>query len=207
MKGLSPSARRFVLHWGEMGTRWGINRTVAQIHALLFLAEKPLNAEDIAETLKVARSNVSTSLKELQNWGIVRLVHRSEDRRDYFESLKDVYQMFRVIALERKRREIDPTLGMIRGCLAEADDGQADAITTARLKSMLEFFELADKVARQLERIPTPALIRMAKMSDSLLSLVGLGPGEQMTSTFPPDPAHLAEEPNLANQRSHDVSV
>src|SRR5689334_25059566 len=113
---LKPIQEKFILHWGEMGTRWGINRTVAQIHALLFLSPKPLNAEEIAETLGVARSNVSNSLKELQGWGIVRVVHVMGDRRDHFESLKDVWEMFRTITDERKKRETDPTLGILREC-------------------------------------------------------------------------------------------
>ena len=114
MTQLSPVQQKFILHWGEMGTRWGINRTVAQIHALLFLSPQPLNAEQIAETLAVARSNVSTSLKELQGWGIVKLVHVLGDKRDHFESMKDVWEMFRVVLDERKRREIDPTLKMLK---------------------------------------------------------------------------------------------
>src|SRR5438874_4834069 len=107
---LSSVAQKFILHWGEMGTRWGINRTVAQIHALLFLSPRPRPAEEIAATLGIARSNVSNSLHELQNWGIVRVVHVLGDRRDHFESMKDVFEMFRVITHERKKREIDPTL-------------------------------------------------------------------------------------------------
>src|SRR5215467_10646298 len=124
MKKLSPVQQKFILHWGEMGTRWGINRTVAQIHALLFLAPKPLNAEDIASTLNVARSNVSTSLKELQGWRIVKLVHVLGDKRDHFESMKDPWEMFRIVLDERKRREIDPTLDVLRECIAEAEQGK-----------------------------------------------------------------------------------
>src|SRR3954463_11949546 len=108
MPTLTPITTRFILHWGEMGTRWGINRTVAQIHALLFVSPKPMHAEEIAQTLGVARSNVSTSLKELQSWGIVRVAHVMGDRRDHFESMKDVWEMFRVITDERKKRETDP---------------------------------------------------------------------------------------------------
>jgi len=130
MPNLSPIQQKFILHWGEMGTRWGINRTVAQIHALLYLSPKPLHAEDIAETLGVARSNVSTSLKELQGWGIVKLVHVLGDKRDHFESMKDVWEMFRVVLDERKRREIDPTLAMIRDCIGHAqNDKQTDDYT------------------------------------------------------------------------------
>src|SRR5215472_11059281 len=119
MKALTAVQQKFVLHWGEMGTRWGINRTVAQIHALLYISPELLNAEDIAETLAVARSNVSTSLKELQGWRIVRLVHVMGDKRDHFESMRDVWEMFRVVLDERKRREIDPTVGMLEECLTE----------------------------------------------------------------------------------------
>ena len=113
-KTLAPLAQKFVLHWGEMGTRWGINRTVAQIHALLIISDRPRRADEIAETLGIARSNVSTSLRELQNWGIVRLVHFSADRRDHFESMQDIFEMFRVIARERKKREVDPTVRALR---------------------------------------------------------------------------------------------
>ncbi len=112
--------QKFVLHWGEMGTRWGLNRTVAQIHALLYIAPKPLNAEEIAETLDVARSNVSNSLKELQSWRIVKLVHVLGDKRDHFESMKNVWDMFRIVLDERKRREIDPTIAVLEECMAEA---------------------------------------------------------------------------------------
>ena len=121
MNQLHPIQQQFILHWGEMGTRWGINRTVAQIHALLFLSPQPLPAEDIAETLGVARSNVSTSLKELQGWGIVKRVHVLGDKRDHFESMKEVWEMFRIVLDERKRREIDPTLAMLRECIRQAE--------------------------------------------------------------------------------------
>src|SRR4026208_60705 len=120
MKELPTVEQKFVLHCGEMGTRWGINRTVAQIHALLFISPRPLHAEEIAETLAVARSNVSTSLRELQGWGIVKLVHVMGDKRDHFESMKDVWEMFRRVLDERKRREIDPTLAVLRECIADA---------------------------------------------------------------------------------------
>src|SRR5206468_5231439 len=110
---LTPVAQKFILHWGEMGTRWWINRTVAQVHALLFLSPRPVPADEISATLAVARSNVSTSLRELQGWRIVRVVHVLGDRRDHFESIKDVWEIFRIVSEERKRREIDPTLNEI----------------------------------------------------------------------------------------------
>ena len=172
---LSPVAQKFILHWGEMGTRWGINRTVAQIHALLFLSPQPLPAEEIATTLSIARSNVSNSLHELQNWGIVRVVHVLGDRRDHFESMKDVFAMFRVITRERKKREIDPTLHLLQKCIAEAGKPKlADRYTRERLTDLLQFFELAETAYSQLDRLPTPALLKLAKMGDKATRVFGL---------------------------------
>src|SRR5580765_4596950 len=139
---ITPVMEKFILHWGEMGTRWGINRTVAQVHALLYLSEKPLPADEISETLDVARSNVSNCLRELQSWGIVKVVHVMGDRRDHFESMKDVWEMFHVILEQRKRREVDPTLKVLQSCMAELDKGHpTDLHTRERLQGMLEFFD------------------------------------------------------------------
>ena len=172
--GLTPIQQKFILHWGEMGAKWGINRTVAQIHALLYLSDKPLNAEEIATTLGVARSNVSNSLRELQGWGIVRITHILGDRRDHFVSLKDVWEMFRIIVDERKKREADPVLGMLRDAVAEAKKpGAADAHTRERLAEMLQFFELMASWVEQTRKLPTPAVIRMVKMGDKVAKLFG----------------------------------
>ena len=158
-----------------MGTRWGINRTVAQIHALLFLSPKPLPAETIASSLGIARSNVSNSLHELQNWGVVRVVHVLRDRRDHFESMKDVFAMFRVITRERKKREIDPTLQGLHECIAAADKPRsADVYTRERLTDLVQFFELAETAYGQLEKLPTSALLKVAKMGDKAARLLGL---------------------------------
>jgi DNA-binding transcriptional regulator GbsR (MarR family) len=173
---LTAAAERFILHWGEMGTRWGINRTVAQVHALLFISPEPLPADVIAVTLAIARSNASTSLRELQNWGIVRVVHVLGDRRDHFESMKDVFEMFRVIARERKRRELDPTAGVLRECIAATSGKPADAYTHDRLVDLLSFFDLADTAYQQMERLPTPALVKLARLSDKALKLLGVKP-------------------------------
>ena len=171
---LTPIQRKFIVHWGEMGARWGINRTVAQIHALLFLSPKPLHAEEIASTLGVARSNVSTSLRELQGWRIVRIAHILGDRRDHFESLKDVWEMFRIIVEERRKREADPTLAMLREAVAEAKaPGAADAYTRQRLGDMLQFFELTTRWVEQTRKLPTAAVIRLVKMGDRLGRLLG----------------------------------
>jgi DNA-binding transcriptional regulator GbsR (MarR family) len=150
---LTPVMQKFILHWGEMGTRWGINRTVAQIHALLYLSPRPLNAEEIATTLGVARSNVSTSLKELQNWGIVRVTHVMGDRRDHFESMKDVWEMFRVILDERKKRETDPTLHLLR--------------------DLLGFFETMSTWYSQVRCLPQQAMLRFVRMGGQVRKWLG----------------------------------
>jgi DNA-binding transcriptional regulator GbsR (MarR family) len=171
---LTPVQQKFIVHWGEMGARWGINRTVAQIHALLFLSPAPLNAEDISATLGVARSNVSTSLRELQGWGIVRITHMLGDRRDHFESMKDVWEMFRIIVDERKKREADPTLAMLREAVAETKKpGAADAYTRERLADMLQFFELMTSWCEQTRKLSTPAVIRMIKMGNRFSKMLG----------------------------------
>ena len=173
MAKLSPIEKKFILHWGEMGTRWGINRTVAQIHALLYLAPEPLNAEQIAETLSVARSNVSTSLKELQSWGIVRVVHALGDRRDHFESTKDVWEMFRVVLDERKRREIDPTVAVLRSCVADlSKDRKAETYTRERLREMLEFFEQVTELYQEFQRIPPRAARKLFQLKGRIGKLV-----------------------------------
>ena len=173
MAKLSPVEQKFILHWGEMGTLWGINRTVAQIHALLYLAPQPLNAEQIAETLSVARSNVSTSLKELQGWGIVRVLHALGDRRDHFESTKDVWEMFRVVLDERKRREIDPTLAVLRSCVADLSKGRkAETYTRERLKEMLEFFEQVTGLYQEFQRLPPRAARKFLQLKGRIGKLV-----------------------------------
>ena len=173
MAKLSPVEQKFILHWGEMGTLWGINRTVAQIHALLYLAPQPLNAEQISETLSVARSNVSTSLKELQGWGIVRVVHALGDRRDHFESTKDVWEMFRVVLDERKRREIDPTLAVLRSCVGDlSKDHKAEAYTRERLKEMLEFFEQVTGLYQEFQRLPPRAARKFLQLKGRIGKLV-----------------------------------
>lgn len=177
MQALTPVQQKFILHWGEMGARWGINRTVAQIHALLFISPRPVNAEEIVEVLAVARSNVSTSLKELQGWGIVKLVHVMGDKRDHFESMKDVWEMFRVVLDERKRREIDPTLAMLRECIAEAGEQKGgDAHTVERLRALHEFFDATTSWYDQLHRWPTAILKKFIKFGDKALKVLKLAP-------------------------------
>ena len=171
---LTAAQQKFVLHWGEMGTRWGINRTVAQIHALLFISARPLTAEEIVEALGVARSNVSTSLKELQGWGIVRVVHVLGDRRDHFESLRDVFELFRVIVEERKKREIDPTLALLRECVEEAGKTKADETTKSRLEEMLHFLETMTGWYEQMRHVPTSLVLKVVKLGDRIFKLLNL---------------------------------
>jgi DNA-binding transcriptional regulator GbsR (MarR family) len=161
----SPTAQKFILHWGEMGTRWGVNRTVAQIHALLFLAAKPLSADDIVEALGVARSNVSNSLKELQSWKLVRITHVLGDRRDHYTALQDVWEIFRVIVEERKRREIDPTLTVLRECAIEgAQDAELDAAALARMQTTLDFLEMLSATFEDYRHLSPQTLQRIIKM-------------------------------------------
>jgi len=171
---LTPAMRRYVLHWGEMGQRWGVNRSVAQIHALLYLADAPQNAEEIAETLGVARSNVSTSLKELLGWSLIRLVHLEGDRRDHFEARTDPWDMLELIVEGRKRREIDPTLEMLNACVAEAKiDKATPAHARQRLETMQAFLTQLDGWHRQMKDIPRPTLVKLIALGGRIAKLIG----------------------------------
>jgi DNA-binding transcriptional regulator GbsR (MarR family) len=170
---LSPVSQRFILHWGEMGTRWGVNRTVAQVHALLYLSERPLTAEEIAATLSVARSNVSTSLRELLGWGIIRVVPILGDRRQHFESLKDVWELFHIIIQERKKREVDPTVGVVRECLEEASKGGApEAYRQQRLAELLDFITTMNGLFEEFQRLPPGATRSLVKLRGKIRRLM-----------------------------------
>ena len=174
MTALSPTEQKFILHWGEMGTRWGVNRTVAQIHALLFLANRPLTAEDIAESLSVARSNVSNSLKELQSWNLIRTTHLMGDRRDHFVALQDVWEIFRVIVEERKRREIDPTLTVLRECAIEgAQDNGLDPASLARMNEVLGFLDMLGASYDDYKHLPPATMRRFLKMGGKVARFLG----------------------------------
>lgn len=171
---LTPVAEKFILHWGEMGWRWGINRSVAQVHALLMLAPKPLPADEISETLEVARSNVSTSLKELQGWGLVRVVHVFGDRREHFETLRDVWEMFLVILRERKKRELDPTLATLRECAEQAKASKADTDhTVERLNELIAFLELSANWAERTQSLSPASAKRLLELGDKVFRLAG----------------------------------
>lgn len=166
---LSATLEKFVLHWGEMGTRWGVNRSQAQIHALLFLASRPLPAEEIADTLGVARSNVSTSLKELQSWGLIQVRHLLGDRRDHFVGVQDPWEVMRLIVEGRKKREIDPTLSVMREC-AEAARAEPDE-EHRRIVALTEFMQTLDELYGQLRDIPPQNLLGMARLARQMMDM------------------------------------
>ena len=172
---LSPTMQKYIVHWGEMGTRWGVNRTVAQIHALLFLANQPMTADEIMETLNVARSNVSNSLKELQSWGLVKVLHELGDRRDHFVALQDVWEIFSVITEERKKRELDPTLTVLRECAIEAEtDNEIEAATREKMDQVLEFLEVLLSGYDDFKKLPPSTVIKLLKMGSKLGQLASL---------------------------------
>jgi len=171
---LTPVMEKFIVHWGEMGTRWGVNRTVAQIHALLYLSPTALNAEEISETLGVARSNVSTSLKELMSWGLVKVNHVLGDRRDHFESMKDLWEIFNCVVDERKKREIDPTLTLLRQCELEAEtDKETSDEIKQRIRNMTEFLETLTGWYEQMSTVPKSTLVKLMKLGTRITKILG----------------------------------
>ncbi|HEY0939207.1 MAG TPA: MarR family transcriptional regulator [Steroidobacter sp.] len=170
---LTPTMQRCVLHWGEMAGRWGVSRSVAQIHALLFLAPEPLTADTIAATLNVARSNVSVSLKELQAWDLVSVTHQLGDRRDYFQARKDIWEVLTMIMDGRKKREIDPTLQMLRECSADAaKDQETPEQVKQRIADMLEFLEELSGWYEQIRGMPRPTLLKLMRMGTKVAKIV-----------------------------------
>lgn len=172
---LSPISRRFVLHWGEMGSRWGVNRTVAQTHALLFLSARPLCAEEIAEILVVARSNVSTSLRELVNLRLVRVAHKVGDRRDHFETGKDVWELFRTVVRERKAREFDPTVEVLKACMADPAFVQEPADARARIRETLTLMTALSAWGEEMLRLEPATLMKVMKLGSRIQKLLREG--------------------------------
>jgi DNA-binding transcriptional regulator GbsR (MarR family) len=169
---LSPISRRFVLHWGEMGSRWGVNRTVSQIHALLYLSGRPMNAEEIADTLGVARSNVSNSLRELQNWNLVKVVHLLGDRRDHFETSRDVWELFRTVVRERKAREFDPTVSVLRECVADQTFGKEEAGAQLRIRETLALMESLSGWGDEMLRLEPETLMKVMRLGAKIQKLI-----------------------------------
>jgi DNA-binding transcriptional regulator GbsR (MarR family) len=173
---LPLAVERFILHWGDMGSQWGVNRTVAQIHALLYVSERPLTAEEIAATLGVARSNASNSIRELLGWDLIRRVPIRGDRRDHFEAESDVWELVRRIAAGRKVREIDPALAALKACVADAErDASVNPVASRRLKDMLEFTRAVDRWFQQMLTIPQPKLAALMKLGAKVIGFLPAG--------------------------------
>ena len=169
---LPPLTQRFVMHFGEMGSRWGINRTVGQIYALLYVSSKPLNADDIGEALGFSRSNVSMGLKELQSWNLVRLFHQPNDRREYFQAPEDMWTIFRTLAAERRKREIDPTLSTLRDALMEQPSVAEDIHAQERMRQMHGFIDLMTNWLDDVLRMDSSTLASLMQMGSKVKKLV-----------------------------------
>lgn len=191
---LPPLTQKFVLHFGEMGSRWGINRTVGQIYAMLYVASRPVNADELGEALGFSRSNVSMGLKELQSWGLVRLIHQPNDRREYFQAPEDVWVIFRTLAAERRKREIDPTLSMLRDALMEQPSVPEDIHAQERMRQMHGFIELMTDWLDDVQKMDSQTLASLMKMGAQVQKLLEMkdkvkqafGPAAR---TAPPSPA------------------
>ncbi|HCX83025.1 MAG: ArsR family transcriptional regulator [Curvibacter sp. RIFCSPHIGHO2_12_FULL_63_18] len=181
---LPPLTQRFVLHFGEMGSRWGINRTVGQIYALLYVSAKPLNADEIGEALTFSRSNVSMGLKELQSWNLVRLIHQPNDRREYFQAPEDVWAIFRTLAAERRKREIDPTLSMLRDALMEQPSVAEDIHAQERMKQMHAFIELMTDWLDDVQKMDSTTLASLMQLGAKVQKLLEMK--DRVKSVFTP---------------------
>ncbi len=169
---LPPLTQRFVLHFGEMGSRWGINRTVGQIYALLFVSARPLNADEITERLGISRSNTSMGLKELQAWRLVRMSHRPDDRRDWFSAPEDVWQIFRTLAEERQRREVEPTLSMLREALLESPDSPEERHAQVRMQEMYALMERMTEWFAEVRSLPPETLVALMALGGKVARLI-----------------------------------
>lgn len=165
---LNPTTEKFVLHWGEMGSKWGVNRTVAQIHALLYLVGKPMNAEEIVETLGVARSNVSNSIKELQSLNLVQTVHIMGDRRDYFTTGTDVWELAKVITEERYRRELAPTVTFLADLMNTPEFQQENKDVQQRIRDTHQFVDTLTTWANEMLKLSTTTLNRILKLGATI---------------------------------------
>ena len=173
---LAPAIEHFVLQWGDMGGKWGVNRSVAQIHALLYLSERPLTAEAIADQLGLARSNISNSIKELQAWNLIRRVPIKGDRREHFEAETDPWEIFGHIATGRKEREIDPAIAALRTCRTEAEaDPKVPAVARERLKALLEFVDTMDRWYGQMQAVPKPQIAALIRLGTKIVNLLSFG--------------------------------
>jgi len=202
---LTPLAQNFVLHFVEMGSRWGINRTVGQIYALLYVSERPLNADEIAEALSFSRSNVSMGLKELESWRLTKLQHLPNDRREYFSAPEDVWAIFRTLAEERRKREIDPTLSMLRDALMAAPSNAEDRHVQQRMREMHDLIEMATMWFNDVQKLEPETLQQLMKMGTRVTKFLEMKdklkvvPGGRATSTRAAD----AETPSMPPPQSN----
>lgn len=194
MNNLSPLTQRFILHFGEMGGRWGINRTVGQMYALLYVLGKPLNADEIAEHLSFSRSNVSMGLKELQSWRLVKLLHQPGDRREYFEPPKDIWDIFKALLEERRRREVEPTLSMLRDALLENPTTEADINAQQRMREMYDLIELSSSWFDEVQRLSPETLTSLMKMGSKVKKLLDVRDKFRFTGSGG-NPSEQLEEP------------
>ncbi len=165
---LPPLIQSFVLHFGEMGSRWGINRTVGQIYAVLFVADRPLNADDLVDTLGLSRGGVSMGLKELQSWNLVQMRHLPDDRRDHFTTPEDVWAIMRTLVEERKKREIDPTLTVLRELLLATPHDKAEAHAQGRMAAMHDQIELLTGWYAEMEKLETERLVQLLSLGSKI---------------------------------------
>ncbi len=165
---LNPVTEKFILHWGEMGSQWGVNRTMSQIHALLFIIGKPLNAEEITETLGVARSNVSNSIKELQHWGLVQKVSILGDRRDHFTTNTDVWELARIIVIERQKRELEPTVQFLQELMDSPEFEHENNEVKSRIRDTQEFVSTLTTWSSEMLKLPTSILKKVLKLGASI---------------------------------------
>jgi DNA-binding transcriptional regulator GbsR (MarR family) len=171
---LTPIMQRYIVHWGEMGSRWGLNRSVAQIHALLYLSSEPLHADEIGETLGIARSNVSVGIKELLSWDLVQVTHVLGDRRDFFVAQRDPWEVIRVIIEGRKRREIDPTLAVLRQFVTQLEnDSETPASVKERIAGQLEFLETMTTWYESIKNMPRKTLLKMMRLGQKIAKVIG----------------------------------
>lgn len=190
---LPPLTQKFVLHFGEMGSRWGINRTVGQLYAMLYVASRPLNADDLGEALGISRSNVSMGLKELQSWRLVRLIHQPNDRREYFQAPEDVWAIFRTLAAERRKREIDPTLSMLRDALMEQPSVAEDIHAQERMRQMHAFIELMTDWLDDVQKMDSQTLASLMKMGSQVQKLLEMK--DRVKQVFAPAARPQSEPP------------
>jgi DNA-binding transcriptional regulator GbsR (MarR family) len=171
---LPPLCEAFVLHFGEMGSRWGINRTVGQIYAVLFVAERPLCADDIVERLGISRSNVSMGLKELQAWNLLRQRSVANDRREFFSTPDDIYAIVRTLVEERKKREIDPTLTVLRELLMRKPDSEAERHAQSRMREMHELIEMLTTWYADMHKLETERLIQLLSLGSKVVKVIDM---------------------------------